>query len=634
MREHTDGREARRGRVQFDDFELDLASGELRRGGEVVSLQAQPARALALLVSRAGRLVLREELIEELWPETVVDYDQGLHNVVRVLRRTLDDDASRPRFLETVPRRGYRFVAPVVARPLSGAAVPTRPPSEPSIRPARAVAPVALVLATAALVLAALALRESRSAPEEIPTLAVLPFEGADARGEILGASLAEELTRELAVVPAGTVRVVGHASASRVGRDGTPPRDAGRRLGASHVVVGAVAEEAGGLELSVELVRVRDGARVWSDRVATTSHRLLVTKSALARELAARLGLVVGLPALRVAPELGPAPLELHLRARHHASRGRWHDAIPAFRGVLEEAPEFVAARVGLGEALLASSEEPGVAEEVRELADEALAADPDDVSAHLLRARVALAADWDWTGAAAHLRHAGELADGDARVHLARAAYLSSLGRHREALEAAAFARELDPLSVVVRGDLAMFCFWAEDWAGVRREAESLLELEPEARFAASLRLEALLRVGSEEAARRGAEGLYENDARLATTPAGGLHDAVLAIQEERWREREVVGPSSHVVRASLAAQRGRSEEALAELERAVTLRSRYVPYLPVDPHFASLRSDPRFQRLLRSTGHPLAAVGTGPPAEASRREGPALARSPGRG
>ncbi len=602
-------------RIRFDAFDLDLDTGELCRDGVPVALKAQGALFLTVLARSAGRLVPRQALIEGLWPDSIVAYDQGLNSVVKQVRAALRDDPRAPRYIETVPRQGYRFIAPV--EPLAGENAPatesvsSHPPAaspEPRPRAAR----LATLLAVVACLLAVISLwRVSRPRPSEPPTLAVLPFSSSPPETDVLGASLSAELTRELSVARAGPLRVVGQISAARASRHEAPVEQVGRGLGATHVVTGSVSGAGSGLEVDVALVRVEDGALLWSERQTRSWSELLLAPRELARDIAQRVTeQVAGEPPLDLAPlVIDPRQVEAYLRGRYlladgsAAAAGR---AVPLLRTVVEAEPRFAAARVALGEALLAAPDcAPAKA---LEEAVEALRLDPLDPRAHLLRGRLAMLHEWDWQTAGAHLARAVELAPGDPLVYAAQAGYLASLGLHTRALEFAATARRLDPLSATVWGDLAAIYWWAGDNEALLRETEGLLELEPEHSFARSLRLEALLALGRWEEARAEAVRISGEDADLLAAQGAAIGQRFAEIQEHRWR-LEPASALRSMVLASLAAEQDHRAEALRQLEEAVRLRSTWLPFLPVDPHFSGFEAEAGYQALLRRAGHPLA-------------------------
>lgn len=461
-------------RVRFADFELDLETRELCRAGEPVALPAQAAGLLIVLVENAGRLVPRRELIARLWPDRYVDFEQGLHNAVRQLRSALGDDPRSPRYIETVPRQGYRFVAVVT----EGGA-------------------------------------------------------GASDRTAIAA------------------------------------PRSPRRGWHLGLVLVAMVAVAAGWL--------LRPPPRVEPG-----------SQRALERGL-----------------------VEEYLEARYlleKPNRQAVAEAERRLRAVVAAAPELAEARIALGEALLAAGSAD--LEELLVVADSALTLAPDVAAAHLLRSRVALTREWDWEAAERHLGRALVLAPRDPRVHLVRAFHAASLGRHEEALAAGALARELDPLSALVQGDLAFLHFLAADWVGVLRESERLLALEPEHGPARSLHLEALLRTERWEEGRAVAMALLGDEGTaLATVPGGELHARYLEIQRRRW-QAAAPGAVRSMVLASVAAQQGAREEALQHLGDAVERSSAYLPFVPVDPHFGLLARETAWRRLLLAAGHPLAS------------------------
>lgn len=220
---------------RFGPFELDPHAAELRREGVVVPLQPQPAGVLALLAGRAGELVTREEIQGAIWPDRVVDYEQGLNYAIRQIRSVLDDDAVTPRYVETLPRRGYRFVAPVER----ATDLPV-----PGWSRSRAVAYATVGLLAAAGIVAAWAVLD-RDAPaaEERPTVAVLPFDnlGPDPGDLALARGLTEQIITDLARIDPERLGVIARTSSSRFAAGGRPFERIDEELGADFVLEGSV---------------------------------------------------------------------------------------------------------------------------------------------------------------------------------------------------------------------------------------------------------------------------------------------------------------------------------------------------------------------------------------------------------
>lgn len=269
-------------RLLFGDFELIVASGELFRRTptrlEPVKLQPQPAKALIYLAERPGRLVTRAELQRHLWGEDhFVDYEQGLNYCVRAIRRALADDASDPRFLETIPRRGYRFRAPVEDRASRSKAVGTslgdsllrlaRPTGRRDARTGRRFLLILIAVAISS-VAAHWALSAGLLRPASPPKIAVLPFEnhsGTDG-GDALASSLTDELISQLASAHADRLGVIArNSSRAYAGRQLTAAR-IGRELDADYLLTGGMQASGRATRISVQLIRVRDETNVWAE--------------------------------------------------------------------------------------------------------------------------------------------------------------------------------------------------------------------------------------------------------------------------------------------------------------------------------------------------------------------------------
>jgi DNA-binding winged helix-turn-helix (wHTH) protein/TolB-like protein len=265
------------GRFRFAEFELDAASGELLGPGGRHRLEPQPARVLAMLVERAGQLVTREELQREVWPDTHVDFDQGLNYCIRQIRTSLGETAEAARFVETLPRRGYRFVAPV--EPLGPAAPPVVSGRPTAARRRLQLGLLGLLLV--ALLAAWWAFdRRPPSAAAPAIRLAVLPFHGVDRPPTAWEDQLTEALVVALTERGGTRIAVIGPATTAPLARERLPQGELGGRLGAGFVLSGGVRSD--GETLFAQLLRSPGGEHLW----ATTLP--LGDPDAIAREVAA----------------------------------------------------------------------------------------------------------------------------------------------------------------------------------------------------------------------------------------------------------------------------------------------------------------------------------------------------------
>ncbi len=298
-------------RTRFGGFELNLETTELRRGDAAVRLRPLPARLLRLLVSRAGRLVTHDELCRELWGETIVDYEQGLHSAIRQVRAALGDSAAAPRFIETVPRHGYRFIARI-------------DPAEAAPRRRRhwgAVAAVigAVVLAGAGVERRALDPPASRGRP----MVAVLPFEdtGPEPDAAFFTDGLTEELILRLARLDPSRLGVIARTSAMRYRQTQKTEREIGRDLGVEYLVRGRVRRAESALRIHVRLVRATDGSQVWAESYDGSTHGGLELQSAIAGRVAASLAPEL-VPAWEVTRRPPAAARDAYLRGRYALNR------------------------------------------------------------------------------------------------------------------------------------------------------------------------------------------------------------------------------------------------------------------------------------------------------------------------
>src|SRR5437868_7149125 len=260
--------------LRFGVFELDSATGEVRKNGLLLKLHPQPAKVLILLASRANQLVSREEIREALWEKgTFVDFEQGLNSCIRQIRGVLADDPDNPRFVQTVPRKGYRFIAPVSSGNGVASSRDTVPPQEVALG-ARLMRGKVLLLASAmVLVLTALAAayflhrRASATRSATKIMLAVLPFQnyGPDAEREYLADGLTEEMIMQLGSLQPERLGVIARTSAMKYKGARVAVDQIGKELGVDYVLEGSIRTEADRVRVTAQLIRVKDQTHVWA---------------------------------------------------------------------------------------------------------------------------------------------------------------------------------------------------------------------------------------------------------------------------------------------------------------------------------------------------------------------------------
>jgi DNA-binding winged helix-turn-helix (wHTH) protein/TolB-like protein len=280
-------------RVRFGLFQFDPATGELAREGTPIRLQPQPARVLALLVERPGELVSRDDLRRHVWGnETFVDFERGLNFCIAQIRSALGDSADSPRYVETVPKRGYRFIAPAT---VDGA----RPSNEtPAVAPAKSkqrVAVIALAASLAAGVGAFIFVRQQVVAPAATVPIAVVPFDNqtGSIAFDAVAEGLADATVAQLAQAERPRLAVVGNAQLLRTARSFRDVKRIGAELNVDYVVLGQVQRDGQGVRVVAHLIRVSDERHVWAnrfDRPALTLEVQGEIADHIAREVARRL--------------------------------------------------------------------------------------------------------------------------------------------------------------------------------------------------------------------------------------------------------------------------------------------------------------------------------------------------------
>ena len=580
--------------VRFGVFEFDLKSGELLKQGRRVRLSGQPVQVLAFLLQRPGELVARGELRQALWPaDTHVNFDQSLNAAVKRLRHALGDSPENPRFIETMARRGYRFIAPSTAPGQSAL---------PSTRPVHAVS-----------------------------SIAVLPFENAtaDPDSDYLIDGLTEAIINALSRLPA--LRVLARSTVFRYRGKPVDCRALGRKLSVGAVLLGRVSQRGDELMIGTELVEVQSGWLIWGEQFSHNRSDILLIEAELSAKISENLrselaGKANASTTTRRRTESTEAYQD-YLKGRYHwnkMSADGLQRSVDYFRHALQKDPGFALAHAGLADCyyhlgfvdLLPPAE---AMPKVKESATKALEIDGDLAEAHASLANVLKAYDHDWLGAERRYRQALQLNPNYVHAYRGYAALLAAIGRFAESLPQIRHAQDLDPLSVVVGTDLAWNFFIAREYDHAIEQALRVTHFEPEhpsAQYILGLACEQKGRFGEARAAlERSLVGSRDHVSGLAGLGhlfgATGQREEALRMLDRlnRLASRGYVAPFWHSV---LYAGLGDVDAAIGHLERSYAQSDVWLVWLNTDPRLDNLRADPRFQQLLRRVGFPTQVAG----------------------
>ena len=474
--------------VRFGSFQLDLRSGELAGSGHRHILPDQPLTILALLLQHPGEIVLRDELRQQLWAsDTFVDFEHGLNAAVKRLRVALGDSADAPRYIETVPRRGYRLIAPVVGAssiadgsiaseivaPAPGPRNPA-PGTRPQRRPSMAV--VTGLAAAVALILSALSIAQyvrargavaSGGATPRVRSIAVLPFEDLSAGKDDVhyADGLTEALITELSTLE-GFEKVIARQSVARFRDSPVPVRDAARALDVDAIVTAAILRSAGRLRVTARLVDGITERHLWAATYERPDGEVLLMQRDIVKAIVGAVHLVLKPDAVARMPRARPvdaAAFDAYIAGRHAISEGPAGAvrAIESFEKATALDPEFAPAHAALADALWIASmfeiRPSDVYRKGRAAADRAVALDPNLGEAHAASGLLVLHDDWDWAAADSATRRALALSPNSLSVSFARIHYLVLAALYDEAIGEARRSVELDPSGHLANGELA---------------------------------------------------------------------------------------------------------------------------------------------------------------------------------
>lgn len=577
--------------VRVGAFELDLRSRELRSATSRRRLQDQPFEILRALVAARGAVVTREELCRSLWPDgTFVDFEHSLNAAMKRLRAALGDDAIEPRYVETIPRRGYRLIAPVVAPDAVGT-------------------PHA---------------RGTGRQPERAHTarLAVLPFANlsGDPAQQYFSDGLTEEMIAELGRLCGARIGVLARWSSMLFRDGGRTVREIGDALRADYLLEGSVRREGERVRITARLVETAGETHLWAETYERPVADCLSVQADVAKRIAVSLASEL-MPAARELPRLDPAQAgayQTYLKGRYHWNRPGDEglaESIAYFDEALAQDPGLAAAHSSKARALVAQAEyynEPALAAlgRAREAALRARELDPGHWRAYVALGDVSRLLDWNWAAAEAAYRQATALNPNNESAHRALAVLLTVTGRFDEAIAAVDRAVELDPLCLVVGTSAAWVRYIAGDYDDV--EARCLHSIDMDQRYGYSLARRLLsatyLQTGRaveavellELARRTGGDEPILLAWLVYARAAAGDHSGAMALMT-RLTRADV--PAYHLALACAGV--GDHDRAFDALEVAAARRDPAVGQLLVEPRFEPLRADSRFVGLAARMG-----------------------------
>ncbi len=619
--------------MRFGAFIVDLRLGQVHKHGVRLQVQEQPFQVLAMLLERPGDLVSRKELHQRLWPaDTFVDFDHGLNAAINRLRECLADDAERPRYIETIPRRGYRFIA-TVEQDLTAPPTPVTAelPAPPVSSSKRAVWiarwPFAVMLA--GLLCAAIAfgwnVLRSRQRRPPIRSIAVLPLINlsGDPEQEYFAVGMTDELITDLARIR--SLRVVSHTSVMQFKNSKKSLPEIARELNVDGIVEGSVLRSANKIKVNVQLLHGPTDQHLWAESFQRNSQDVIQLQDELARVIVEQIR-------LKLTPQeeasfhktrpVNPGAHDAYVHGRYYwfqARRRGVTEAFPKSRQYFEQAidldPSYALAYSGL-------SDYYGVATGIYGLIPagegwpraEALARKALELDDSLAEAHNSLAADKffyerDWVGAEKEFRRGIAVNSDYSEIHALYSYFLASMKRFEESVAEAKRAEAIDP--IIHEETVFVALLWAHQFDEVTERCQKMLGPEPakahywlaQMYFSKGMYEEWFQ---EDQKRLRLTHQIERVDARERAHSKGGLR-AVYQWDLERMKRvaaQEHLGPARIAAGYTVLGDRNR---ALQWLEKDLQMRDGEIVYVNIESEFESLHSDPRFKDLIRRIGLP---------------------------
>jgi TolB-like protein/DNA-binding winged helix-turn-helix (wHTH) protein/Flp pilus assembly protein TadD len=628
--------------LRFGVFELDLNTGELRKSGRAVKLRPQAAKVLGILASRPGQLVTREDLQARLWgEETFVDFEHGINLCIREIRTALSDDAATPRYVETLPRQGYRFIAPIQEPQQSAKdhaagsqmAAPTTGTPRVIPAPQRPYWPVALIGAIGLAIVIAAGVTNPREWRERlfsgtagpVRAIAVLPLQNltGDSAQDYFADGMTEALTTDLARME--SLQVISRTSTMQYKTAKKSLPAIARELNADVIVEGSVQRSGNHVRVTAQLVRAVDDRHLWAETYERDFRDILALQddvaSAIAKQIESRLGGPQPQP-LAKAQAISPEAYETYLKANYYLDQFDLQKSIEYYNQAIKLDPNYAPSYAHMARAYFfmaffgTMSPKEGWGK-VKEAATLAVEKDDRLPEGHGALGLAKLHYDWDFDGADREFKRSLELNPNDADIRHDYAHYLMAMGRVAESEAESKRAVQLDPMGDALNSCLCWHSFAAHDYDQSIRLAEKFLKAQPDDSWELSiLGLDYEQKRMPEQAVakfRRATEvtkdtpfnSFYLAALGHAYAMAGNRPEAekILQTLSDRGKKTYVSPFDLALIHAAL----DEKDKAFALLGKAVSERSTFIVYSKWEPRLDPLRSDPRFNQVLKQIGLP---------------------------
>lgn len=618
---------------RFGSFEFDPQTGELRKQGIRIRLEGQPVVILTMLLERPSELVTREDLQKKLWPgNTFVDFEQSLNAAIRRLRLALDDSAESPRYIETLARKGYRWVAPVHGAPVVTVEDTVSIPQS-IVRPrwSRMTAWLALAATAVAAILIASSLLRSRSGTGKV-MLVVLPFQNLsdDSQQEYFADGMTEEMITQLGGMDPQHLGIIARTSAMQYKATHKDAAQVARELRVNYLLEGSVRRQGQRIRVTAQLIQASDQTHIWAESYDSDVSDVLKLQSEVARAIAGQIRLELPHEAeqrLSNAPRVNALAHEAYLQGQQAwnlRSKEGTVRSIEEFQQAIEIDPNYANAFAALARAyalspvsgiMTASEAMP----RARDAAARAIALDDSLAEGHSMMGFIKAHYEYDWPAAEHEFQQALTLNPSDSYAHLFYSnSYLSPLGRHDEAIAEMKKAIELDPFSPRIQSFLGRTYIWARRYNDALAHLQRTTQIFPgfaidhqrlahlytyRGEFDHAISEEAQARILAGEDPRSVVN--LEDSLRkvLASRGPRGYWEKLLELSQRSDNPPEAYTTNDGL--AILYARLGEKEEALQALEQAYKDRQLHMTEIGVEPTFDVLRSEPRFQNLLYRVG-----------------------------